>query len=204
MEKTTYEITTPESIGLSRNKLVLGKHSGRHAFKERLKILGFNLSEEELEKAFERFKALADKKKTVFDEDIETLVIDEVYRPTKRFEHIQMNVGSGSFAAPTATLEMRINGTVRKTAVMGVGPVDAAFKAVKELTGIEPLLKRFTIGALTGGTDAQGDCTVLLEIEGREVMGHGLHPDIIVASTKAFINALNRYTFLKDRSRIEY
>ena len=204
MEKSTYEIMTPESIGLSQNRLVLGKHSGRHAFKERLKQLGYNLSEDELKKAFERFKDLADKKKTVFDEDIEALVIDEAYRPAKRFELVQMNVSSGSFAAPTATLEMRINGSVRKTAVMGVGPVDATFKAVKKLTEVEPRLKRFTIGALTGGTDAQGDCTVLLEIDGREVMGHGLHPDIIVASAKAFINALNRYVFLKERQSIEY
>jgi len=192
MEKSTYEIMTPESIGLKANKLVLGKHSGRHAFIDRLKELGYDLSKEDIERAFVRFKALADQKKEIFDEDLDAIVADEVIRIPETFKLLQMNVSSGSFAAPTATVEMEIRGKVKKTAVMGDGPVDATFKAIKKLTRTEAKLLNFSVGAITGGTDAQGECTVRLTLDGRDVLGQGAHPDIIVASAKAYINAINR------------
>ncbi len=200
MEKSTYEIMTPESIGLLTNKLVLGKHSGRHAFNERLKELGYELGKEDNEKAFVRFKALADQKKEIFDEDLDAIVADEIIRVPERYKLLQMNVASGSFAAPTATVQMEVNGKVKKTACIGDGPVDATFKAIKKLTKSKYRLLSFTVGAITGGTDAQGECTVRLEDEGREVIGQGAHNDIIVASAKAYINALNKAATVVKRT----
>ena len=200
MNAETYEIMTPESVGLNANKLVLGKHSGRHAFIDRLKELGYDLNKEEIQKAFVRFKSLADMKKEIFDEDLDAIVADEVLRVTETYKLLQMSVSSGSFTAPTATVEMEVNGEVKKTAMMGDGPVDATFKAIKELTGSEAPLLNFSVGAITGGTDAQGECTVRLKTdEGREVLGQGAHPDIIVASAKAYINALNKIVSIANR-----
>jgi len=192
MEKSTYEIMTPESIGLTQNKLVLGKHSGRHAFIDRIKDLGYDLAKEDIEKAFVRFKALADKKKEIFDEDLDAIVADEIVRIPERVKLVQMNVASGTFAMPTATVQLEIDGKLKKAAVMGDGPVDATFKAIKTLTKSKATLVSFSVGAITGGTDAQGECTVRLTEEGRESLGQGAHSDIIVASAKAFINALNK------------
>ncbi|MGE4579315.1 MAG: 2-isopropylmalate synthase [Desulfuromonadales bacterium] len=202
MEKSTYEIMTPESIGLNQNKLVLGKHSGRHAFIQRLQELGYDLGKEDIEKAFVRFKALADQKKEIFDEDLDAIVADEIIRGPEKFKLLQMNVSSGSFAAPTATVQLEIDGKIRKTAVMGDGPVDATFKAIKKLAKTNARLLHFSVGAITGGTDAQGECTVRLEDAGREVLGQGAHPDIIVASAKAYINALNKLSSGMSRTRI--
>jgi 2-isopropylmalate synthase len=200
MEKLTYEIMTPESIGLTQSTLVLGKHSGRHAFNKRLRELGYELSEEDTEKAFIRFKALADQKKEIFDEDLDAIVADEIIRVPEKYKLLQMNVSSGSFAAPTATVEMEVDGKAKKTAVIGDGPVDATFKAIKKLTKSKARLLHFSVGAITGGTDAQGECTVRLEEEGREVLGQGAHPDIIVASAKAYINALNKVVLVPKRT----
>ncbi|MEJ2200444.1 MAG: 2-isopropylmalate synthase [Desulfuromonadaceae bacterium] len=202
MEKSTYEIMTPESIGLNQNKLVLGKHSGRHAFIKRLNELGYELGKEDLEKAFVRFKALADQKKEIFDEDLDAIVADEILRVPEIYKLLQMNVSSGSFAAPTATVELEIEGKVKKTAQMGDGPVDATFKAIQKLTGSQANLLHFSVGAITGGTDAQGECTVRLEQDGREVLGQGAHPDIIVASAKAYINALNKIATAPKRNEV--
>ena len=202
MEKTTYEIMTPESVGLNQNKLVLGKHSGRHAFIDRLKQLGYDLAREEIDKAFVRFKSLADMKKEIFDEDLDAIVADEILRVPETFKLQQMNVSSGSFAAPTATVQMEINGKEKKTAVMGDGPVDATFKAIKKLARSKATLLNFSVGAITGGTDAQGECTVRLRaVDGREVLGQGAHPDIVVASAKAYINALNKIAGTEQRAR---
>jgi len=192
MDKETYEIMTPESIGLNTNKLVLGKHSGRHAFVARLKELGYDLDKDDIEKAFVRFKTLADRKKEIFDEDLDALVADEIIRIPEMIKLKQMNVSSGSFAAPTATVELEVNGKLKKAAVMGDGPVDATFKAIKKLAGLKPNLLNFSVGSITGGTDALGECSVRLELDGHEVLGQGAHSDIIVASAKAFINALNK------------
>jgi 2-isopropylmalate synthase len=202
MEKSTYEIMTPESIGLNQNKLVLGKHSGRHAFIKRLKELGYDLGKEDIEKAFVRFKTLADQKKEIFDEDLDAIVADEIIRVPEVYKLLQMNVSSGSFAAPTATVELEVEGKVKKAAQMGDGPVDATFKAIQKLTGSQARLLHFSVGAITGGTDAQGECTVRLEHDGREVLGQGAHPDIIVASAKAYINALNKIATAPKRHEI--
>ena len=203
MDKETYEIMTPESIGLNANKLVLGKHSGRHAFVARLNELGYDLPKEDVEKAFVRFKALADKKKEIFDEDLDAIVADEIIRVPEIVKLVQMNVSSGSFAAPTATVELEVKGKLKRVAVMGDGPVDATFKAIKKLTGMKPYLVNYSVGSITGGTDALGECTVRLEHEGHEVLGQGSHSDIIVASAKAYINALNKALDVAQRTKVE-
>lgn len=195
MNKSTYEIMTPESVGLQASSLVLGKHSGRHAFKKRLEELGHELNEEMLERAFERFKALADLKKEVFDEDLDAIVTDES-REEECYKLEQINVTSGSFAVATATVQMEINGEIVKTAELGDGPVDAAFKAICKLADSKAKLVQYNVGSITGGTDAQGEVTVRVEEDGYTVVGKGASTDIIVASAKAFINALNR---LKSR-----
>jgi 2-isopropylmalate synthase len=202
MDKETYEIMTPESIGLNTNKLVLGKHSGRHAFVARLNELGYDLPKQDVEKAFVRFKSLADRKKEIFDEDLDAIVADEIIRVPETVKLKQMNVSSGSFVAPTATVELEIKGKLKRTAIIGDGPVDATFKAIKKLTGLQPRLVNFSIGSITGGTDALGECTVRLEYEGHEVLGQGAHSDIIVASAKAYINAINKALDFSQRTKV--
>jgi len=195
-EKITYEIMTPESIGISQSTLVLGKHSGRHAFRDRLKKLGYELSDEEVNVLFKQFKDLADKKKEVFDEDLEALIAEEFLRITEKFKLINLNATSGTVAIPTATVEMEVDGTVVKEAGFGDGPVDAAFKTIAKITGTKSKLIKFLVSAITGGTDAQGEVTVRLEENGLVATGQGAHTDIILASAKAYINALNRLAHL--------
>ncbi|WP_353684567.1 2-isopropylmalate synthase [Thermodesulfovibrio sp. 3907-1M] len=191
-ERTTYEIMRPEDIGIPSSKIVLGKHSGRHAFKKRLEELGFSLTEEEINRAFERFKRLADQKKYIFNEDIEALVSDEVLRIAEVYQLIDLEVASGTKKKPTATVKMKINGEEKEITISGDGPVDAVYKAITELTGSKAELNKFEIKAITGGTDALGEVTVILEEGGHTVRGHGSDTDIIVASAKAYINALNK------------
>jgi 2-isopropylmalate synthase len=191
-ERTTYEIMRPQDIGIPSSKIVLGKHSGRHAFKTRLEELGFSLTEEEINRAFERFKRLADQKKYIFNEDIEALVSDEVLRITEVYQLVDLEVSSGTKKKPTATVRMKINGEEKELTVSGDGPVDAVYKAITELTDSKAELNKFEIKAITGGTDALGEVTVILEEGGHTVRGHGSDTDIIVASAKAYINALNK------------
>ncbi len=202
-DKTTYEIMRPESIGLQSARLVLGKHSGRHAFRTRLKDIGYDLSGENLDKAFERFKALADTKKEVFDEDIEAIVQDEVLRleVMERFRLIRLNVRSGTDTPPVAEVEMEANGAHVRETVEGDGPVDAAYKAIAKITGTKSTLLKYSVTAITGGTDAQGEVTVRLREDDHIVLGQGSHTDIIVASAKAYINALNRLEHKKKERR---
>lgn len=200
MEKSTYEIMTPESVGLRANVLVLGKHSGRHAFKKRLTELGYELSDEDLNKAFERFKALADMKKEVFDEDLDAIVADEVMRPSEKYRLAHITVTCGSFAVATATVQMEIDGVAVRTAELGDGPVDATLKAIKKLTKAKARLQQYNVGSITGGTDAQGEVTVRLVDGDETVIGRGSSTDIIEASAKAYINALNRLHFRKERA----
>jgi 2-isopropylmalate synthase len=195
-EKITYEIMTPESIGISQSTLVLGKHSGRHAFKDRLKKLGYELSDAEINVLFKQFKDLADKKKEVFDEDLEALIAEEFLRVTEKYKLVNLNAASGTVAIPTATVEMEVDGTVIKEAGFGDGPVDAAFKTIAKITGTKSKLIKFLVSAITGGTDAQGEVTVRLEENGLVATGQGAHTDIILASAKAYINALNRLAHL--------
>ncbi|WP_297213308.1 MULTISPECIES: 2-isopropylmalate synthase [Thermodesulfovibrio] len=191
-ERTTYEIMRPEDIGIPSSKIVLGKHSGRHAFKKRLEELGFTLNDEELNRAFERFKKLADQKKYIFNEDIEALVSDEVLRIAEVYQLVDLEVSSGTNKKPTAKVQMKINGETKEITVSGDGPVDSVYKAITELTGSKAELNKFEIKAITGGTDALGEVTVILEEGGHTVRGHGSDTDIIVASAKAYINALNK------------
>jgi len=194
----TYEIMRPETIGLSRNKLVLGKHSGRHALHEHLKDMGYDLTDAELNKVFKRFKDLADKKKHVMDEDMEALVAEEILRTKEFFKLEYMNVTSGTTVMPMASIQLSINGRSVKGAGYGNGPVDSAFNTIAKLTGTSSELLRFSISALTGGTDAQGEVTVRLRENGLVALGRGSDPDIITASAKAYINGLNRLEYLKE------
>lgn len=191
-EKSTYEIIRPESIGLYSTKLVLGKHSGRHAFKTRLKELGHVLTDEELNKAFERFKKLADQKKDIFDEDIETLVSEEVAKVPEFYRLIDLYIVSGLNQKPTATVKLKVGENVIDRMEHGDGPVDATYKAIASITDTKSNLLKFEVKGITGGTDALGEVIVSLEEEGRAVRGHGADTDIIVASAKAYINALNK------------
>ena len=195
-EKITYEIMTPESIGVPQTTLVLGKHSGRHAFRVRLKKLGYELTDEEVNAAFKRFKDLADKKKEVFDEDLEAIMAEEVRKVPEKYKLLNLNAASGTVAIPTATVEMEVDGKAVKEAGFGDGPVDAAFKTIAKITGTKSRLLKFSVNAITGGTDAQGEVTVRLEENDTIVTGHGAHTDIILASAKAHINALNRLAHL--------
>ncbi len=195
-EKSTYEIMTPQSVGISDTTLVLGKHSGRHSVSEHLKKLGYNLSKEDLNKVFNRFKELADLKKEVFDEDLEIIVNEEVYHQEDYYKLVYLNVVSGNLAIPTATMQMEIGGMVVQDAGFGVGPVDATFAAIRKITGTNYHLLKYAVTAVTGGTDAQGEATVQLRYNGRNIVGRGAHPDVIVASAKAYINALNRLRFI--------
>jgi len=194
----TYEIMNPETIGLSKNKLVLGKHSGRHALHSHLKDMGYDLSDEELNKVFKKFKDLADKKKHVVDEDLEALVTEEILRTKEVFKLEYLHVTSGTTVMPMASLQLAINGRSVKGAGYGNGPVDSAFNTIAKLTGTESELLRFSVSALTGGTDAQGEVTVRLRENGLVALGRGSDPDIITASAKAYINGLNRIEFLKE------
>jgi 2-isopropylmalate synthase len=195
----TYEIMTPQSIGRPSNELVLGKHSGRHAFRERLKELGFELEGDDFQTAFQRFKDLADAKKTIYNEDIEAIVADSVSHSDERFALGELSILSGTFAKPTATVELVIDGDTRKTTALGIGPVDAVFKAIAELTQTKSELERYQVNAITGGMDALGEVSVTVSEDGRRVIGHGAHPDIIVASAKAYLHALNKLAWHKHR-----
>ena len=198
----TYEIMTPRSIGRPSNELVLGKHSGRHAFRERLLELGFGIEGDDFERAFKRFKDLADKKKTIFNEDLEAIVADAVVQSEERFEFRQLTVLSGSFPTPTATVELLVDGAQRKTTATGVGPVDAIFRAVAELTETKSELVRYQVNAITAGLDAQGEVAVTLSEGGRRVIGHGAHYDVLVASAKAYVHALNKLEWHKKRHAV--
>jgi len=173
----------------------LGKLSGRHAFKERLKELGFRLSEQDFALAFSRFKELADKKREIYDEDIESIVAEEIIRMPDRFKLLYLNVISGNVTVPTATVKMEVDGEVIQEAGFGDGPVDATFKTIKKITRTRSKLLQFVINAITGGTEAQGEVTVRLEEKGRTVIGQGADTDVIVASAKAYINALNKLEY---------
>jgi 2-isopropylmalate synthase len=193
--KQTYEIMTPESIGIPGNRLVMGKHSGRHAFDERLKHLGFNLSREDMNRAFVRFKELADKKKNVYDEDIEAIVAEEILRVPGQpdpYELLYLNVNSSSDGIPSATIRMRVNGEAQTDHDSGDGAVDACYKVITKITGSHSQLVRYTVHAITGGADAQGEVSCLIEDGGIRVSGQGAHTDIIMASALAYINALNK------------
>lgn len=196
-ERSTYEIMRPEDVGIPQSKLILGKHSGRHAFKTRLEELGYRLSEEELNRAFERFKRLADQKKYIFDEDIETLVSEEVSKIPEVYRLLDLSVTSGINVKPTARIRLGINDKVVERIEQGDGPVDAVYRAIASITETKSELLKFEVKSITGGTDALGEVIVTLEEGGHTVRGQGADTDIIVASAKAYINALNKLAIRK-------
>ncbi|PIU57727.1 MAG: 2-isopropylmalate synthase [Chloroflexi bacterium CG07_land_8_20_14_0_80_51_10] len=192
-ERTTYEIMDPESIGLAGTTLSLGKLSGRHAFRKRLEELGYALSDEDLSRAFSAFKELADKKREITDRDLEALVAEELrtVHETYHLEHVQVSCGDPSI--PTASV--RLTGPERQLlsdAAQGTGPVDAVYKAINRLVGVPNQLIEFSVKSVTEGIDAIGEVTVRIESEGKRYAGRGAHTDIIVASARAYMNALNR------------
>jgi 2-isopropylmalate synthase len=188
----TYEIMTPESVGLNRSKLVMGKHSGRHAFRTKLKELGFELGDAEVNEAFLRFKELADRKKEIFDEDIVALVEEEAMRAHERFRFVSLQVIAGSKGPQTAELELEIDGVPQTAKTTGNGPVDATFNAIKSMVPHAARLQLYQVHAVTEGTDAQAEVTVRLEESGKTVNGQGADPDTLVASARAYLHALNK------------
>jgi 2-isopropylmalate synthase len=192
-ERTTYEIMDPKDIGLSGTTLTLGKLSGRHAFRARLLELGYNLNDEEFSRAFTAFKELADKKKEISDRDIEALVAEELrtFSETYHLEHVQ--VSCGEHLVPTASVKlMGPDGRIIADAALGTGPVDAVYKAINRLVGVPNNLIEFSVKSVTAGIDAMGEVTIRIESGGRTYTGRGASTDIIVASAKAYMNALNR------------
>ncbi len=198
----TYEIMTPESVGLQKNSLVMGKHSGRAAFRDKLNSLDYaGIGDNQLNDAFRRFKDLADRKKIVYDEDLIALVDDEVMRDHQHIKFISLELWAGSKAKSRAILELEIDGTTQTAEATGDGPVDATFNAIQTIFPHQATLRLFSVGAVTEGTDAQARCTVRLEESGKSVDGQGADTDTIVAAARAYIHALNK--LLVKRTRAE-
>ncbi len=194
-ERSTYEIMSPEDVGAEKSRLVLGKHSGRHAFHDRLKELGIELSENQFEHVFEDFKSLADKKKQIFDEDIEAIVREVLEAGETAHvvvELLNFHISSGTGTVPTATVELNIKGEKNTDAATGDGPIDAVYRAIDRITEMECTLADYTIRAVTGGKDAMGEVTVQVETKGRSERGRATSTDIVEASTRAYIMAVNR------------
>ena len=197
----TYEIMTPESVGLSQSKLVMGKHSGRHAFKEKLKDLGYELGDNAASDVFKRFKDLADKKKDVYDEDIIALIDGQVVRDDDHVSVESLEIKCGTVhRPPMAGLSLIIDGEVKSCESTGDGPVDAAFNAIKELFPHSARLQLYQVHAVTQGTDAQAEVTVRLDENGRTVNGQSADTDTIVASVKAYVSALNKLLEKRKKS----
>ena len=201
--RMTYEIMEPATVGLDTNRLVLGKHSGRHAFRKRLNDLGYDLEKKEVDRLFGKFKELADKRKELLDEDIEALVAEEILRIPDVYKLLYLNVVSGTVAVPTATVKLMIEGQEAQGAGFGIGPIDATFNTIAKMVGSNARLLRFSVNAITGGMDAQGEVTVRLQENGLVALGKGTDPDIITASAKAYINGLNRLEYLKKNPSLK-
>ena len=198
-ERSTYEIMSPELIGLSRGSLVLGKHSGRHAFKEHMIELGYQLNEDELDLAFRAFKEIADKKKEVTNDDLVALVMDKVWSIPERFKLTYLHVSSGTNIVPTATVKWAIDDMTFEAAATGDGPVDAACRAVDKITDIYGRMLDYKLNAVSSGKDALGEVVSHIEINGKLYGGRGLSTDIIEASVKSYINAINKFYYEKQQ-----
>jgi 2-isopropylmalate synthase len=196
----TYEIMSPESVGLHKSSLVMGKHSGRHAFSKKLEELGFRLGDNAIQDVFRRFKDLADRKKEVFDEDIVALVDDEVVRDHVRIRFGALEVAAGSKGPPRAVLELEVDGVVSSVEATGNGPVDAIFNAIHAIVPHTAQLQLYQVHAVTEGTDAQAEVTVRLAENGKSVNGQGADPDTLVASARAYLHALNKLMTKREKS----
>lgn len=191
-EKSTYEIMRPEDVGVEKTRLVLGKHSGRHAFRQRMEELAIELDEEHFERVFQQFKELADKKKEIFDDDLEALVRDELEQAPDIIRLLNFHISSGTNAVPTATVQLEIEEEVKTDAATGDGPIDAAYRAIDRITGIDCDLSDYEIRAITGGKDALGEVSIQITADDVQQRGRASSTDIVEASVRAYMAAVNR------------
>jgi 2-isopropylmalate synthase len=200
-ERETYEIMRPEDVGIDESRVVLTARTGRHGLRDRVEKLGYSLSQEELNQAYQRFLTVADKKQEVFDEDLIAILHDEIRPAAETYQLEYLHIYSGTSAIPTATVRLRVGGEAREGAAIGDGPVDAVCKAISGVTKSAAKLVRYEIRAVTSGTEALGEVTAQLEEGGRKVVGRGASTDVIEASAKAYIDGLNRLANLELTSR---
>ncbi|MBN2456863.1 MAG: 2-isopropylmalate synthase [Sedimentisphaerales bacterium] len=191
-KKSTYEIMTPEAIGLSGSRMVLGRHTGRHGFADRCMQLGFKLSDTDIERAYQQFLEIADKKKEVFDEDVAAVINNEIRIVEPVYKLLYLHVASGTGTLPTASVKVKTKEKITQAAAYGDGPVDAAYEAIRQAIGLSPKLEDYTIKAVTGGKEALGEAMVKIRDNERIFIGRGISTDIIEASAKAYIDAINR------------
>lgn len=192
--KETYEIMTPESVGIPKNAIVLGKHSGRHAFEDRLRELGYSLDKEKLDKAFTKFKILADKKKTVKDRDLEAIIGVAPVSGTERYTLVNFVINSGNAITSTAVIRLKKGDEVCERVAASDGPINAAFRAINKIVGKDVVLEDYSLKAMTEGEDAQGEAIVKISIDGGDwVTGRGVSTDVVEASIKAYVNGINKY-----------
>jgi len=202
---TTYEIMDPQDVGIPSSRLVLGKHSGRHAFRDRLEQLGHTMSDTQIDEAFTRFKVLADRKKEIFDEDLEAIVDDMVSKVPAVWvlDALQTSAGSGVIATATVRMRNDQSGQIVEDAATGDGPVDAAYSAIQRITGVTLKLTDYQLRAITSGRDAQGEVTIEVAHDGMKIRGRSYSTDIIEASANAFVNAVNKVVAISSEPRAE-
>jgi 2-isopropylmalate synthase len=201
-KRETYEIMQPESIGLAESRVVLTARTGRHGLRHRLEDMGYTLSKEELDKTYERFLTVADKKKEVFDEDLAAIISDEIHIVEKIYELLHLHVVIDTDTAPKASVKVRSADKTIQADATGDGPVDAAYEAIREATGQSPKLESYSIRAVTGGKEALGEATVRITEDGRNFIGRGVSTDIIEASARAFIDAINRMVAAQEKGEL--
>ncbi|UCE48285.1 MAG: 2-isopropylmalate synthase, partial [Phycisphaerales bacterium] len=200
-KRETYEIMRPEDIGLDESRVVLTARTGRHGLRHRLEEMGYMLSEDELEKAYEMFLAVADKKKEVFDEDLAAIISDEIHAIEQVHVLEYLHVACGTGTLPTASVKIRTGDQIKQAAACGDGPIDAAYEAIRDATGLSPKLENYSIRAITGGKEALGEATVRITENGRTFTGRGISTDIIEASAKAYVDAINRMVSAQTRDK---
>ena len=198
-KRETYEIMSPETIGLDQSRVVLTARTGRHGLQHRLKEMGYTLSPEELEKTYERFLAVADKKTEVFEEDLAAIISDEIHLIEQIYKLEYLHVACGTGTLPTASVKIKTKGETSQAAACGDGPVDAAYVAIREATGLSPKLENYSIRAVTSGKEALGEATVRITENGRTFIGRGISTDIIESSAKAYIDAINRMVSAQNK-----
>jgi 2-isopropylmalate synthase len=195
--RSTYEIMTPDSVGRTESRIVLGRHSGLHGFRSRLAVLGLVLTDEETKSAYDRFLEIADRKKEVYDDDLYAIVSEELGHDANGYSLEYFNIISGNVVVPTATVRITHAGATTEEAATGDGPVDAVFRAIDKATGVSTVLSEYSVQAVTPEKQALGEVTVMLEIDGRRFVGRGSSTDILEASARAYVNALNRHELLR-------
>jgi len=200
-KRETYEIMRPETIGLTESRVVLTARTGRHGLRHRLEEMGYTLSKEELDKTYQRFLAVADKKREVFDEDLAAIISDEIHLIEQTYELQYLHVSCGTGTLPTASVRIKTKGETRQAAACGDGPVDAAYEAIREATGQSPELENYSIRAVTSGKEALGEATVKIRDDSRSYAGRGVSTDIIEASAKAYVDAINRMVAEKHKEQ---